>query len=71
MGDGATRLNWGKLLSNERLPKQDSVCAFPREADPDWIVANRTEAERDFDRILFHSHSADGGQDASISIGEK
>jgi dGTPase len=45
------KLNWGKLLSDYRLPK-------PRGPDtatqaPPWLVTSRTETERDFDRVLF------------------
>lgn len=44
------RLDWLRLLSVERLP--DDVPSSD-EAPPDWVVASRTQAERDYDRVLF------------------
>jgi dGTPase len=46
----AMRLSWSGLLSETRLPAEEDAEAPP---DPAWLVRNRTEAERDFDRILF------------------
>ena len=48
----AERLDWGKLLSDRRLPKNE---AGPpqEEAAPGWLVNSRIETERDFDRVLF------------------
>lgn len=43
------RLDWGKLLTEDRLPKADDAA----KNEPDWLVHSRTETERDFDRILF------------------
>src|ERR1700732_1161917 len=40
----------GALLSDARLPSRSPS---PEEAEPQWFVNSRIEAERDFDRILF------------------
>jgi hypothetical protein len=45
-----TKLCWAKLLSETRMPAEEDREA---PADPIWLVQSRTEAERDFDRILF------------------
>jgi dGTPase len=45
-----TKLSWVKLLSETRMPAEEDGEA---PADPTWLVHSRTEAERDFDRILF------------------
>lgn len=62
---GTKRLDWGKLLSSERLPREgadrpgsvpDPQPSQPAGVEPDdhsWLVESRTETERDFDRILF------------------
>jgi dGTPase len=50
MTGGAKRLNWARLLSDARLPSRSQS---PEEAEPEWLVNSRIEAERDFDRILF------------------
>jgi len=50
---GAARLNWGRLLSAKRLPKDQPETSSPAIPDLDWLVTSRTETERDFDRILF------------------
>jgi dGTPase len=50
MTGGAKRLDWARLLSDARLPSRSQ---FPEEAEPEWLVNSRIEAERDFDRILF------------------
>jgi dGTPase len=47
----AAHLDWGKLLSEKRLPS--SVARD--EVRPGWLVASRRETERDVDRILFAS----------------
>jgi dGTPase len=47
------RLNWGKLLTDVRWPKAATERSSPKGDTPQWLVASRTETERDFDRILF------------------
>lgn len=49
------RLDWGLLLSVERLPNEAPEPTPPAAASqqPDWLVRSRTETERDFDRVLF------------------
>jgi dGTPase len=44
------RLSWAKLLSKDRFEEDKDGDAVP---DPLWLISSRTEAERDFDRILF------------------
>src|SRR5208337_5626161 len=50
MGDDVPHFNWGKLLNDKRLPRETTG---DHEDSPAWLVASRTETERDFDRILF------------------
>jgi dGTPase len=52
MSDGIERLDWGKLLSDQRLQKSMSG---PSKDEPqlDILIQSRMETERDFDRILF------------------
>ncbi|MGE8131433.1 dGTP triphosphohydrolase [Methylobacterium sp. NPDC080182] len=51
----AQRLDWGRLLSANRLPKPEAEANFevPKPEAQSWLVNSRTETERDFDRILF------------------
>ncbi|MBD8066036.1 dNTP triphosphohydrolase [Devosia sp. PTR5] len=45
-------MQWSKLLSKERWPRETPE----EEGDttrPDWMTVSRTETERDYDRILF------------------
>jgi dGTPase len=49
MGDGAARLNWGKLLSDERFP---ATSKSHRETDPDWIVATPTRRMGDKTQVF-------------------
>ncbi|SFU96585.1 MULTISPECIES: dGTP triphosphohydrolase [unclassified Methylobacterium] len=51
MPDDTKRLDWSKLLCAERVPRTDGKEASDEGAD--WLVASRTAAERDFDRVLF------------------
>lgn len=56
MSDATTqKLQWSKLLSKERWPKDEQSEAHDEgENRPDWMgIPSRTATERDFDRILF------------------
>lgn len=55
MPDGAhQKLQWSKLLSTQRWPKDQTAESASAAADtPEWLISSRTETERDYDRILF------------------
>src|SRR5665213_51423 len=47
-----TKLDWNKLLSPRRFA-DDLRATPPKKPRPDWLTDNRSEIERDYDRILF------------------
>lgn len=46
-----TKLDWNLLLTQDRLPSP--VVGEEKTSPPSWLVNNRLEIERDFDRVLF------------------
>lgn len=48
-----TRLRWTDLLNSNRFSTSLRPPVKGRPREPDWLVKDRTELERDFDRILF------------------
>jgi dGTPase len=47
------KLCWRKLLNSERFSKSLRPPPDGLPSSPDWLISDRTQIERDFDRILF------------------